>query len=76
LYFKSLAVNINMGEAFRLNGVVDYLDSESEKGFVGEGMVQIQGLPTMAASFGFCVSGKVHLSHGYDPGSFIWRPVI
>ena len=53
LYFKSLAVNINMGEAFRLNGVVDFLDSETEKGFAGEGMVQIQGLPTMAASFGF-----------------------
>jgi hypothetical protein len=53
IYFKKLPVNLNLGAAFKLNGVVEFEDSLQEKGFKGEGVLEIQGLPTMAASFAF-----------------------
>ncbi|WP_164000171.1 hypothetical protein [Pyxidicoccus caerfyrddinensis] len=53
LHFGNLPVNLNFGAAFRLNGVVDFVDSTTEKGFSGEGTLQIQGLPTFAAAFSF-----------------------
>ncbi|UCE05693.1 MAG: hypothetical protein JSW07_19195, partial [bacterium] len=53
IHFKDLAVNLNFGAAFKLSGRVDFVDSLLEKGFSGEGMLQIQGLPTLAASFAF-----------------------
>jgi hypothetical protein len=53
IHFKELPVNLNFGAAFRLNGTVEFLDTPQEKGFTGEGVLQIQGLPTIAASFAF-----------------------
>lgn len=53
IYFKQLPVNINMGAAFRLNGVVEFVNDTDQEGFIGDGEIQIQGLPTLAAAFGF-----------------------
>ncbi|QXJ25680.1 hypothetical protein AGRA3207_007206 [Actinomadura graeca] len=53
IHFTRLAVNLAIGAAFRLNGVVDFVDEPDQTGLVGEGLVQIQGLPAIAASFGF-----------------------
>jgi hypothetical protein len=53
VYFKGLAVSLAISGAFKLNAVVDFIDGEQEKGFTGEGMVDIQGLPSMAGIFGF-----------------------
>ncbi|WNG48138.1 hypothetical protein F0U60_31355 [Archangium minus] len=53
LHFANLPVALNLGAAFRLNGVVDFEDSATAKGFSGEGTLQIQGLPTFAAAFAF-----------------------
>ncbi len=53
IHFKELPVHLNFGAAFRLNGVVEFIDTPQEKGFTGEGVLQIQGLPTIAASFAF-----------------------
>jgi hypothetical protein len=53
IHFTRLPVNLAIGAAFRLNGVVDFVDEPDQTGLVGEGVVQIQGLPAIAASFGF-----------------------
>ena len=53
IHFKELAVNLNIGEAFRLNGSVSFKNDPKEQGFGGEGTLEIQGLPTIAASFAF-----------------------
>lgn len=53
IHFTRLAVNLAIGAAFRLSGVVDFVDEPDQAGLVGEGIVQIQGLPAIAASFGF-----------------------
>ncbi|GAB4515279.1 MAG: hypothetical protein OHK0046_18520 [Anaerolineae bacterium] len=53
LHFEQLAVNISMGAAFKLAAVVNFVDRDDIKGFEGEGMLEIQGLPSFAASFGF-----------------------
>ncbi|MER6808929.1 hypothetical protein ABT299_06600 [Spirillospora sp. NPDC000708] len=53
IHFSRLPVNLSIGAAFRLNGVVDFVDEPDQTGLIGEGVVQIQGLPTIAASFGF-----------------------
>ena len=53
LSFSDLPVNINVGEAFRLNGSVELINKADQQGFTGDGTLQIQGLPTMAAAFGF-----------------------
>jgi hypothetical protein len=53
IHFTRLAVNLALGAAFRLSGVVDFVDEPDETGLIGEGLVQIQGLPAVAASFGF-----------------------
>jgi hypothetical protein len=53
IHFKDLPVHLNVGAAFRLNGVVEFVDTPQEKGFTGEGVLQIQGMPTIAASFAF-----------------------
>lgn len=53
VYFKGLSVSLAISGAFKLNAVVDFIDGEREKGFTGEGMVDIQGLPSMAGAFGF-----------------------
>jgi hypothetical protein len=53
IYFQNLPVNLNIGSAFKLNGTVSFIDEANEKGFSGEGVLEIQGLPTLAASFAF-----------------------
>lgn len=53
IYFKGLSVSLAISGAFKLNAVVDFIDGDREKGFTGEGMVDIQGLPSMAGAFGF-----------------------
>ncbi|MCB8975833.1 MAG: hypothetical protein H6657_00195, partial [Ardenticatenaceae bacterium] len=53
LYFERLSLNINMGAAFKMHGAVEFKDTETVKGFAGEGYLQIQGLPSMAVAMGF-----------------------
>ena len=53
LFMRDLPVALNMGEVFRLNGMVKFYDDKTTQGFSGEGTLQIQGLPTIAASFSF-----------------------
>jgi hypothetical protein len=53
LYLDQLPLDITAGEAFKLNGVVEFKDTNVLKGFEGEGVLEIKGLPPMAASFGF-----------------------
>jgi len=58
IHFRNLAVRVRSGDAFRLEGSVDYIDGEIEpglqaKGFGGSGSLQIQGLPTFTAAFTF-----------------------
>lgn len=53
IHFANLPVSLNLGAAFRLNGVVDFVDGALEKGFTGEGSMELQGLPTFAAAFAF-----------------------
>lgn len=53
LQLKELGVNIGLGEAFSLEGVVEFRDDLNEQGFLGEGKLEIPGLPVFAASFAF-----------------------
>jgi hypothetical protein len=53
LYMDKLPLDITAGEAFKLNGVVEFKDTNVLKGFEGEGVLEIKGLPPVAASFGF-----------------------
>lgn len=53
LHMDKLPLAINLGEAFKLNGVIEFFDGKDEKGFSGEGVLEIKGLPPIAASFGF-----------------------
>ncbi|HHP7243135.1 MAG TPA: hypothetical protein ACFE0H_00470, partial [Elainellaceae cyanobacterium] len=53
LYLQELEVNISLGEAFKLTGVVEFRDDADEKGFLGEGVLEIPGMPVFAASFAF-----------------------
>ena len=53
LYFKELAVSLKVGEAFELNGKVAFYDTGVMKGFAGEGMLDMKGMPQFAAAFSF-----------------------
>jgi|GEM_PF-4813604 len=53
LYMDRLPLSIQMGEAFKLDGVLEFLNSDLEKGFAGEGVLEIKGLPPIAAAFAF-----------------------
>lgn len=53
IHFDHLPVNLNIGAAFRLNGSVDFVERKNEEGLYGQGVLQIQGLPTLAAAFAF-----------------------
>lgn len=53
IHFTELPVHLNFGSAFRLNGTVEFVDGALEKGFTGEGSLEISGLPTIATAFGF-----------------------
>jgi hypothetical protein len=53
LYFRQLTVEISAGQAFKLYGVVEFIDEANATGFAGEGQIEIKGLPVMAASFSF-----------------------
>ncbi|MEM9808204.1 MAG: hypothetical protein AAF959_23300, partial [Cyanobacteria bacterium P01_D01_bin.56] len=53
LYMEELEVNISLGEAFKLNAAVEFRNNESEQGFLGEGVMEIPGMPVFAASFAF-----------------------
>jgi hypothetical protein len=53
VHFGGLAVKLNFGSAFKLSGSVEFIDTALEKGFAGDGVLQIQGLPTLAASLAF-----------------------
>ncbi len=53
LSFDALPLRLALGEAFKLSGVLRYLDDELITGFSGSGTLQIQGLPTFSAAFSF-----------------------
>jgi len=59
LHLKGLSIRIKQGETFELYGAVDFFNGDDVEpgipayGFTGEGSVTIQGLPTIAAAFGF-----------------------
>ncbi|MBN1482639.1 hypothetical protein EH223_11525 [candidate division KSB1 bacterium] len=49
----ALSVGIKSGKKFKLGGTVKFEFSSTMQGFKGDGVVEIKGLPPMAASFGF-----------------------
>jgi len=53
IFFKRIALNINIGAAFKLNGYVEFIDDDLMQGFEGEGSIELQGMPSIAASFAF-----------------------
>jgi hypothetical protein len=53
IYLNDLPIDLSLGDAFKLSGSVEFLNNDDIKGFQGEGVLQIQGLPTFAASFSF-----------------------
>ncbi|OQY36278.1 MAG: hypothetical protein B6I38_00020 [Anaerolineaceae bacterium 4572_5.1] len=53
IYFEKLAINLAIGDAFKLSGSVSFIDRADVKGFEGQGMLAIQGLPSIAAAFSF-----------------------
>ncbi|HEY9816543.1 MAG TPA: hypothetical protein V6D20_12210, partial [Candidatus Obscuribacterales bacterium] len=53
LYLRELTVEITAGKAFKLYGVVEFIDEADATGFAGEGRLEIKGLPVIAASFAF-----------------------
>ncbi|MDX1982938.1 MAG: hypothetical protein SFV51_21895 [Bryobacteraceae bacterium] len=53
LHLGTLAVEIEYGDAFHLSGEVEFTNNATEKGFSGEGILEIKGMPTIAASFSF-----------------------
>ncbi len=53
IHFKRIAVNINVGAAFKMSGYVNFIENDLQEGFEGEGSLDIQGLPSFAASFAF-----------------------
>lgn len=53
VHAKGLRVVISSSEGFKIGGRVDSLDNGDVKGFSGEGVVQVPGLPELAAAFSF-----------------------
>ncbi len=53
LYMEELEVCLKVGEAFELNGAVRFYDDDTKQGFAGKGMLDIAGLPQLAAAIGF-----------------------
>ena len=64
LYFKGLSIQIKQGESFALAGEVEFFNDEPVDtnpdgtpiigdGFAGSGMIQVQGLPQISATFAF-----------------------
>jgi hypothetical protein len=49
----TLPVGIKAGETFKLSGSVGFKFDATMQGFTGDGVLEITGLPPMAASFGF-----------------------
>ncbi|MFN2226635.1 MAG: hypothetical protein ACK2UY_10015, partial [Anaerolineae bacterium] len=49
----SLPVAIKAGEKFKLSGSVAFKYDDTMQGFTGDGVLEIKGLPPMAAAFGF-----------------------
>jgi hypothetical protein len=59
IHFKGLTVKIRQGDAFAVEGSVDFFDNDLiepgviARGFGGRGSLSIQGLPTFTAAFTF-----------------------
>lgn len=53
IHFERIAVNINIGAAFKMGGYVNFIKNDLQEGFEGEGSLDIQGLPSFSASFAF-----------------------
>ena len=49
----NLSVSIKAGENFKLSGSVSFKFDATMQGFTGDGVLEITGLPPMAAAFGF-----------------------
>jgi hypothetical protein len=49
----TLPVGIKAGEKFKLSGSVGFKFDDTMQGFTGDGVLEITGMPPMAASFGF-----------------------
>lgn len=55
---EKLGLEIKVGSAFELSGVVSFLDTDQQKGFAGEGRITIKGMPTVSATFAFLRARK------------------
>ncbi|HEU5101147.1 MAG TPA: hypothetical protein VFU22_19120 [Roseiflexaceae bacterium] len=53
IHFEQIGVSLAVGELFKLEGFVKFDDSPTRKGFSGEGMLQLPGMPTIRAAFSF-----------------------
>ena len=53
LYLNQLPVSLAIPGAFRIDAVVDFIESAEVQGFSGEGKLEIRGLPLLEAAFSF-----------------------
>jgi hypothetical protein len=53
IHFENLPLSLQLGSAIKINGILDFVDTVEMQGFRGEGQLEIQGLPPMAAAFAF-----------------------
>ncbi len=53
IHFDELPLSLQLGTAAKLNGVVGFVNTSAMQGFQGEGQLEIQGLPPIAAAFAF-----------------------
>lgn len=53
VYANGLRVVISTAEGFKIGGRLDQIDDGRQKGFRGEGVVQVPGLPELACAFAF-----------------------
>ncbi len=69
IQLKELGVTIEKGEAFKLDAVVNFVDETDkagvrQKGFTGQGTIEIQGLPSLAVAVGFMTIDRPADDHG------------
>lgn len=50
---KQLSLEVQFGAAFRLAGMVSFIDTQDRTGFEGSGLIEIKGLPSISATFAF-----------------------
>jgi hypothetical protein len=53
LHFEQIVVDVKIADAFQLYAMVKYEDTPTARGFSGEGVIRVAGLPKLEAAFAF-----------------------